>query len=427
MNDTFRKEKIDTAKIEMTATNGNLVDVNPIHFFASVALMLDLEKESQLYHAWRVAVVAYHLATRLTPFQAPHIFLASLLADCGAIRCKRHIVHELIDSPATLSQKSQTDLFFHPVVGSETIKPIPGMRKVARLILQHHECFNGSGYPASLDGENIELGAQIIRIADQFDLIMRADQPERAEDIINSLATFAGEEFSKPLLKALSDLLVSELSLAKLIQHEKIANEVDKICGSLSQFNLFNSNQEWERAFEAIGDMIDYRNDLFSRGHSHRVASLSGKIAQQMGLSEEDQKLTRWAAYLQNMGEVGLRRQLLAKSGKLDEAEKQLIKYHPILGYNLISRISGFADLAKIIRHHHESWDGSGYPEGLAMTETPIQARILHLADSFDAMTSDRSYQRKREWKIALKELYRKSGKQYDPQVVEAARTILSV
>lgn len=426
MNETVVKTKINVEEIEKHTSVNNVVEVNPINFFATVALMLDMEKNKQLYHSWRVALVSYYLAKRLSPFEVSQIFLAALLADCGGIRCKRHIVFELLDSPATLGQKSQTDLFFHPVIGSEVIKPIPGMRKVARLILQHHECFNGSGYPASLKGESIELGAQIIRLADQVDLILRADQPDGAEEILQSLATFAGEDFSKPLLKTLSDALQDELGFGKMIQPEKITSEIDSICMELSKTNLFNSNEEWERALEAIGDLIDNRNDLFSRGHSHRVAILSGKIAVQMGLNKEEQKLTRWAAYLQNMGEVGLRRQLLSKAGKLDENERQLIKFHPIQGYNLLSRVTGFTDLAKFIRHHHENWDGSGYPEGLVATEIPIQSRILHLADSFDAMTRDRAYQRKREWKNALKELYKKSGKQYDPQVVEAAKVVLA-
>lgn len=407
-------------KTKMTEYHSN-GDSSSVEFLAAIGLMLDLDRNQQVYHSWRVALVSYHLARRVGSFESPLAFLAGLLADCGAIRFMRHIVYELIEVPAVMGQKSQTNLFFHPIVGSEAVQRIPGMRRVAQLIKHHHECYNGSGYPAGLAGDDIDQVSQVLRLADQLDLTIRADQPGSAEEVLQTLYTFANEDYSRQLLEVLEGLLENELSFGNLLQPEKINQEVEGICASLSGLKLFESDQEWDSALEVVGEMIDFRNDLFTQGHSARVTALAERIARYMELDDETRRSIRWTACLQNMGEVALRRSVLSKSGKLEEEERKLIRQHPIIGCNLIASISKLVDVARNIRYHHENWDGSGYPEGLVMTEIPLASRIIRVADSFDAMCSERTYQKKREWKHAVKELKRHSGKQFDPQVVDAA------
>jgi HD-GYP domain-containing protein (c-di-GMP phosphodiesterase class II) len=397
-----------------------IIKASSIELIATVGLMLDLDRNVQLYHAWRVATLGYHLAQRLATFEAPLVFMAGMLADCGAVRFKRHIVHELLDQSAVVGQKASIHLFFHPIVGYEVVRRIPGMRRVAQLVRQHHECYNGTGYPDGLAGRDIDVGVQILRLADQFDLTLRADQPASLKEMRASLAPMANEDYSKALLTVLEEILEGELGFGRLLQDDKVIGEVENICTSLSGLKMFETAGDWERALEAIGELIDTRNDLYTSGMSGRVATLSTRVAARLGFSESEQRLTRWASYLQNMGEVSLRRDVLSKSQRLEDSERKLIRYHPILSHNLISRVTGLAAVSRIVRHHHENYDGSGYPEGLAMEEIPMPARILRAADSYFAMTSNRPYQRKRDFRQAFKELRRQRGKQFDPNVVDA-------
>ena len=403
----------------------NRQETNPIELLTSVGLMLDIDQKVQLYHSWRVAVIAYRLAERLASYDAPFVFMAGMLLDCGAIRFKRHIVHELIDHPSVLGQKSQIHLFFHPIAGYEAARCLPGLSRVARLILHHHECYNGNGYPDGLKGEAIDLGAQILRLADQLDLIIRSDQPEHEADVIQSLKPFEGEDFSPPLLGALGDLMEKSLSFGRLLHWEKIVFEVERICDALRGIQFFSTETDWEGAVSGIGELIDCRNDRYSRGHSARMAELADKIADLLNITGADRRVVKWTAYLQNMGEVSLRRAILAKEGRLDETERQLVRHHPIISHDLLSRVRGFSDVARSVRSHHENWDGSGYPEGLVTKEIPIASRIIRVIDAFDAMTMERPYHRRKDWKQAIKEIKRYSGRHFDPEVAEVTVEVL--
>jgi len=398
-----------------------------LEIITSVGLMLDLEPNSTpLYHSWRTAVVGHALAERLAPDDVPNVFLACLLADCGGIGFRRHITHELSDHPTIQSQKSEIHLFFHPVTGSESIRRIPGLRRVAHLIRQHHECLNGSGYPEGLKGEKIEVAAQILRLADQFDMTLRTDQPENEKELIQVLHLFSGEDFRPEFLEALESLLEGTLPFGRLMLPEKVEQDIKGIVTSLARNESFFFDEDWTAVLGGIGELIDTRNSFYSRNHASRVAEVADRMAERMGLGLEERKNIHFAACLQNMGEVALRHTLLAKSGRLEEKERQLIRSHPTTGFELISRVSGMEEVARAILHHHENWDGSGYPEGLSMKQIPVVARVIRVADAFDAMTSDRPYHRRKEWKKALSEIRRQAGRQFDPEVVSVAVDVLS-
>ncbi|RJO64118.1 MAG: HD domain-containing protein [Myxococcales bacterium] len=399
---------------------------SPVDLIASFGLMLDRSRETRYDHAWRVALLGYHLAKRLDSFEAPLVFLAGMVMDCGAIHFRRHIVEELADHPSTLSQKADTQLFFHPVTANEALRRLPGMRRVAELVLSHHECLNGSGYPAGLVGDQIELGAQILRVADQLDLVLRSDQPGNEKEAERALAPYEGEDFSAALVRTLREILSEHVPFGYLLRPEAISEEVEKICRELAGIRIFEDLDDWERVLAGLANIVDSHNLSYSQGHSTRSAELADRVATMLDLSEEDRRLVRWAGYLQNMGETALQREFKGKSGRLDETEREAIRRHPLVGEELLGRVEGFAPVARIVRCHHENWDGSGYPEGLAMTDIPLHSRIIRVADTFDAMISDRPYKRRRDWRHSLKELRRHAGSQFDPHVVEAAVTLLS-
>lgn len=160
--------------------------------------------------------------------------------------------------------------------------------------------------------------------------------------------------------------------------------------------------------------------DLYTRGHSERVARLSGMIAAELRLPPERVDVLRYAATLHDVGKLGVPTRLLRKTGPLDEAEFEAIRLHPARGVEVVGEIAFLDEAYSAILYHHERMDGSGYPKGLRGPQIPKFARIIAVADAFDAMTSTRSYRQARSVEEALDELRACAGTQLDPAIVDA-------
>ncbi len=160
--------------------------------------------------------------------------------------------------------------------------------------------------------------------------------------------------------------------------------------------------------------------DVYTKGHSVRVAEYTVTIAEAMGFSQDRVRRIEQAALLHDLGKVGVSRRVLAKDAKLTEGEYEEIKRHPDIGAHIVADVPYLADLVPIIEHHHERFDGRGYGGGTAGEAIPIEARILAVADSYDAMTSVRPYRGAMSHEDALRELRANSGTQFDPAAVAA-------
>lgn len=169
----------------------------------------------------------------------------------------------------------------------------------------------------------------------------------------------------------------------------------------------------------ALARAIDAKSP-WTKGHSERVSRYAIAIAREMGLSEEEIEDLRIAGLLHDIGKIGTYDVLLDKPGGLTKEEYEVVKKHPEKGAELLYPIRQLRHIVSWIKHHHERWDGKGYPDGLKDEEIPLQARILAVADTFDSMTSERPYRKTPGKEEALKELKRCSGTQFDPEVVEA-------
>ncbi len=162
--------------------------------------------------------------------------------------------------------------------------------------------------------------------------------------------------------------------------------------------------------------------DPHTRDHSQRVTQWAVSIASSMGLEREDLDMLRFAGYLHDIGKIGIRDSILMKPEALTEEEISVIRTHPIIGERIVKPLGLLPLERSVIRHHHERWDGKGYPDGLRGLEIPLPARILAVADGFDAMTSDRVYRRAMPPQEALKEIQGLAGTQFDKDVVAAFR-----
>jgi len=160
--------------------------------------------------------------------------------------------------------------------------------------------------------------------------------------------------------------------------------------------------------------------DPFAKQHSQNVAVYSAEIAKLLRLSESDVEVIYYAGLLHDIGKIGIRDDIIIKSDELTSKEYELLRRHPEVGVNILRDIRFLEKEIPIILHHHERFDGKGYPHGLQGREIPLGARILAVADAFDAMTEGRSYQNKVPWKKALEEIKKGSGTQFAPEIVDA-------
>ncbi len=165
--------------------------------------------------------------------------------------------------------------------------------------------------------------------------------------------------------------------------------------------------------------------DRYTRGHSERVASLAIQIAQELGLEGEDLRTLYLGAILHDVGKIGIDGHILKKAEKLTPEEYDIIKTHPTIGGAILAGVPNVERIRWIVEHHHERWDGTGFPDGIAAEEIDLPTRILSLADAYDAMTSSRPYRPAMKVEHALDELRRTSGRFFDPKVVEAFERIV--
>ena len=156
-------------------------------------------------------------------------------------------------------------------------------------------------------------------------------------------------------------------------------------------------------------------NDDYTKCHSERVAEYSKEIAARHGLSEEEQEIIYIMALLHDIGKIGIPAAVINKPGRLMDVEYEIVKQHPVLGAEILKNIKDVPKLAAVVRSHHERFDGKGYPDGLAGEDIPAEARIIAVAESYDAMTGESRYRTPLSQAEAREEIEKCSGSQFDP------------
>ena len=191
---------------------------------------------------------------------------------------------------------------------------------------------------------------------------------------------------------------------------------------------LAESNQKLEQAYLEMIQTLRYTveaKDPYTRGHSDRVSEFSVLIGEKLGLSEEQIKILKIGGLFHDIGKIGIPDSILLKTDKLSDDEYSEIKNHPSIGAHILGAASIFKNIIPIVKHHHERFDGRGYPSGLQGEEIPFLARIAAVADTFDAMTSKRSYRDALDIQYVKDEIQRCKGTQFDPQIADAFLDIL--
>ena len=171
------------------------------------------------------------------------------------------------------------------------------------------------------------------------------------------------------------------------------------------------------RAAASLAKAVDAR-DAYTGSHSERVGEIAARIARRLGVDEQQTELIRLAASLHDLGKLAIPEEILRKPGALSESERLVLERHPQIGYRMLESL-GVEPIAEWVLHHHERWDGTGYPDGMHGEDIPLGARIIFVADAFDAVTSERVYRDPFSERDALAELQRCAGTQFDPHIVE--------
>lgn len=175
---------------------------------------------------------------------------------------------------------------------------------------------------------------------------------------------------------------------------------------------------------QALAGTIDAK-DKYTNGHSSRVAEYSKKLAASIGLPEKRQKIVYYSALLHDIGKIGIPDSIINKPGKLTPEEYEIIKQHPVIGSQILSSLSSMKEVAVGVRGHHERFDGKGYPDGLKGKDIPLVARIISVADAYDAMTSNRSYRSFMAQKDVRAEIVKNRGIQFDPELADKMLEII--
>ena len=198
---------------------------------------------------------------------------------------------------------------------------------------------------------------------------------------------------------------------------EELKTKVDEQTVELREKNKKIQEAYWQTV-TALSEAVDAK-DRYTSGHSKRVAEYARTIAKKMGKSKKEQERIYRAGLLHDVGKIGVPVDIINKPGRLTDGEFDLIKIHPITGYHILREISEYSDVAIAAKYHHERYDGKGYPNGLVGDNIPETARILGVADAYDAMTSNRSYRKGLPQEIVRAEIEKGKGKQFDPEIAD--------
>jgi HD-GYP domain-containing protein (c-di-GMP phosphodiesterase class II) len=282
----------------------------------------------------------------------------------------------------------------------------------------HHEWWDGTGYPDGLEGNQIPIGAQILRLADTV-AALSEERPHRpplaGQEVLEVVEAGIGREFGPDVARVYAQLHRS----GDIPEYESTAfrYSIERAAEYLlpDEVSPLSSDQ----LLGILANLIDAK-DPYTAGHSRRVALLAVAVAGQLGL-QDYMKSTLWAGgYLHDLGKLRVPLRILAKKGRLTEAEYSVVRQHPSDGAQILESIPSLRHLTTGARYHHERWDGSGYPEGLSGDHIPVIAQIMAVCDAYDAMTSRRAYRSQRGHAEAMTEVEKGRGVHFGPRVSAA-------
>ncbi len=340
-----------------------------------------------------------------------HRYFQEMLRDCFSKEVST-------DNPLSLLLmdidyfKNYNDNFGH-VAGDEVLKKFGNILKASVQKPGFVARYGGEEFVIVLPGHNSEealkKAEEIKNTINSHKFYGEEHQPGGKVTVSCGIATSPAHAATpKDLIKHADSALYRAKSLNK--------NKVELY---FSVFDDLELNEDEKELLNSIRTLISVINakDRYTYGHSERVTEYAVKLAKKIKLPENEIKLLKYAAFLHDIGKIEIERDILNKPGLLNEKEWDILKQHPRWGSDIVKPVSQLCPAVPVILYHHENYDGSGYPEGIAKDNIPILARIIRIVDSFDAMTSHRTYKTNMSFEEAITEIRRCSGTMFDPQL----------
>ncbi|MFC1657004.1 HD domain-containing phosphohydrolase [Candidatus Moduliflexota bacterium] len=404
-----------TAAIEGGVHNGTPFVLEGIpHSFMDVAVPLR-DEEGMVQGAFLAIVSLVDLQNLISKIRVGATGRAYLVDHRGRV-----IAHRDLDLVRKRENFSDMEIVGNYLQAGQTVGSVPFLDRQGRQMLGAYDL---------IEGVNWGVVVEQLRGEAYYSL-----QEMRHQTIIwvvigALLATVIGATFARKISNPIHKFAETSMAIAdgnfKGHIDVKARNEIGQLAETFNymtgRLDLYDRNMRdlFLSTIKSLAAAIDAK-DPYTRGHSDRVARFSLAIAREMNLDRRAVERVQIAALLHDVGKIGIDDAVLRKPERLTDEEYAIIKRHPAMGANIMGPIKQLKDIIPGMRHHHEALDGSGYPDGLAGGEIPLVARIIAVADTFDAMTSDRLYQKAMDDDFVIKTLIRLSGARYDPKIVQA-------
>jgi len=386
-----------------------------------LVLEFDLNDHPTHQHSVRVGESCVIIGEKLglSPKKIQQLYFAGMIHDIGKIGIDINILRK--KGPLTTDEYIAVQQ--HSLTGGRIAAAIPELSDLSFWIRWHHEKLDGTGYPDKIYGNDIPIEVQILSAVDCFDSLQtpRLDRDRYStEDAMKIIIGQRGASFNPEIIDLICDMtdkgeFTPERSSDRFLQLEKkyLVNHEEN-----------PDNNYWEGLGMAglypilrlFAKVIDAKHG-YTHGHSTRVSILSKYIAEKAGFSTSDIIKAEVAGLLHDAGKISIPHEILDKKHDPDSREWEMIKNHPVHSFHILNKISSMNEIATITKQHHERLDGSGYPAGLLEDKIDILAQIIAISDTFDAITSERSYRKQSSFDNAYKEIKNGLGRLYNREL----------
>ena len=296
-----------------------------------------------------------------------------------------------------------------------------GIEALAKLQSTHVDLVLLSSKLPDMDGfEVLRRIKEDVRTKELPVIMMTSDQSQKAEAAITMAGAF--DIVRKPFVPIIVVKKVEQVLELEYL-HRHLKQEVSRQT-KLAEERLASSQRLFGETVMALAKTIDAK-DAYTRGHSQRVGRYARHITYKLGWSDEEQQKIYFMGLLHDIGKIGVPEAIINKPDKLTDEEYDKIKQHTVIGSEILSLVAEFPELTIGARAHHERFDGKGYPDGIAGQEIPVYARIIAVADAYDAMTSKRSYRDVLPQNVVRAEIMKGRGSQFDPQFADVMVQII--
>ena len=314
----------------------------------------------------------------------------------------------------------QALLSSHTRRGMQIVEGLPTPKGTDQVVFSHHECWNGSGFPHGASGNDTSVAARVVAFADAIDARARGRYGEpAAQEFLQEFArSESGQMFDPEVAGVLAELAKDDRFWSDL----GTGNPGDALWRVFEDEPL--TNGRLRDTLWSVAEIADARS-RYRAAHSPGVASYAQLLAAEMGYRGKEVDVLRRAALLHDIGLLGVPSTVLDKTGELTESEWQYVRRHSGYTRDILSNVTGLTTEPRIAGEHHEWVNGQGYPDGLSGVGISAMGRILAVADSYEALTSDRPWRRSLEPDEALKLMQTGSRTKYDPSILEAMYTVV--